>query len=32
MKAAVDEAEVERRYYQSIQDLAINVKKWAQTE
>jgi len=32
MKAAVDEAEIERRYYQSIQDLAINVKKWAQTE
>ena len=32
MKTAADEAEVERRYYQSIQDLAIKVKKWAQKE
>ena len=32
MKAAVDEAEMERRYYQLIHDLAIKVKKWAQTE
>jgi hypothetical protein len=32
MRTAADEAEVERRYYQSIQDLAIKVNKWAQEE
>ena len=31
MKAASDEAEAERRYYQSIQDMAIKLDKWAQT-
>ena len=32
MRTAADEAEVERCYYQSIQDLAIKVDKWAQEE
>ena len=32
MKAAANEAEAELLYYQSIQDLAIRLKNWAQKE